>query len=413
MMDCRTFALLLDTPETEWTDQQRQEMEAHVKACPDCAMLYAMRREMRQMDDETQPPAGFTASWQQKIRREAQAMSEKKGTRFPWKRAVAAVAAVAVLGIGTAAVYENNWGLSAPRSAASAKQYAAAEPAEYETAYDYDMAAEEAAPQMMYTAMDGGSAKMSAAGDIAYTTSTAAQNDAAKIIRTVNMTVKTLAYENDYQVIRDLTSQYGGHIESLSVSGDGTSGNLRRASFTLRVPSGQLDDFLNGARGVGTVSSYSESSDDVSENYHDIQTRLSTQQTKLQRLTELMAKAEDVSDLIELEDAVSETQYWIDHYTGQLRGYDSRVAESYVYLNLQEMSSAAAAETKELTLGERISNAVSASLETAGEVLQALVIFLVAALPWIIALAAVILVLCVVVRRRRARKNAAKQKTEE
>ena len=179
---------------------------------------------------------------------------------------------------------------------------------------------------------------------------------------------------------------------------------MRRASFTLRIPSERLDEFIGGAKGVGKVSSYSESSEDVSESYYDTENRLNTQRVKMERLTELMKKARDITDLIELENAISDTQYWIDYYTGSLRGYDSKVNDSYVYVNLRELSAADSIEVKSLTLGERIASAVKVSLETAGDVLQALVIFLIAALPWIAALAVVIIVIRLIVRRRKHKK---------
>ena len=47
MMDCRTFALLLDTPEREWTAAQREQMENHAEMCADCAALLAAKRHGR------------------------------------------------------------------------------------------------------------------------------------------------------------------------------------------------------------------------------------------------------------------------------------------------------------------------------------------------------------------------------
>ncbi|MBQ9197064.1 MAG: DUF4349 domain-containing protein [Clostridia bacterium] len=405
MMDCRTFALLLEKPEEEWTREERQELDAHAAGCRDCAMLLAMRREMRAMDEETEVPAAFSVSWRNVIDMEAQKKMNGKISSFPWKRALAGVAAVAVLAIGTTVTYLDNQSNSYRYTAG--KQYASYESSDYDVEpAEY----EEAAPML---AASGAVSEKRAVSDSAMysTTSTADAGaaQAAKVIRTVNFTIQTRDYENDYEAIRQLTADLGGRVESLNSSGDGTSSSLRRANFTLRIPSDRLDEFISGARGVGKVSSFSESSDDVSESYYDTQSRLNTQRVKLERLTELMQKAEDVSDLIELENAISDAQYWIDYYTGSLRGYDSRVSDSYVYVNLREMSSASAAETKELTLGERILNAIGASLETAAEVLQALVIFLVAALPWFAALAVVIVLVRLIVRRRKARK----QKKEE
>lgn len=399
MMDHKDFALLLDTPETDWTLEEKRAMEEHAASCADCAMLLAMRREMRAMDADEQTPPSFSSSWRDAIQKEDRKMNGKI-LQFPWKRTLAGVAAAAVVLVGTTATFLNNRN----------------KPTNYKTSASYDTYIAE-------DGYDGGSYYADRAAGMgmnaAFTTAAEAveyeMDEApaaaegvrqAKIIRTVNFTIRTKEYQADYEALRELTARLGGRIESLSTSGDGTVNSLRRASFTLRIPSDKLDEFIGGARNVGSVSSYSESSQDVSDSYYDMQTRLDTQKAKLQRLTELMAKAEDVADLIELEDAISDTQYWIDYYTGQMNGYDSRVSDSTVYVELRELSTAEPVEVRGQTLGERIESALADSFELVGEFLQALVVFLVAALPWLAGLTVIILVIRALVKHHKKAKKA-------
>ena len=399
MMDHEKFALLLDTPETEWTPDEKRAMEEHAASCADCAMLLAMRREMRAMDEEAAVPVSFSSSWRDEIQKEERTMNGKI-LQFPWKRTLAGVAAAAVVLVGTTATFLSN------RDTTSVKQNTSS--AYYDTYIE-----EESYDGGNYAAKSAGGMAMNAAFTTAATAEyemdaapTAEGVREAKIIRTVDLTIKTKEYQADYEALRELTARLGGRVESLSTSGDGTANSLRRATFTLRIPSDRLDEFISGARGVGSVSSYSENSQDVSDSYYDMQTRLDTQRAKLQRLTELMAKAEDVSDLIELEDAISDTQYWIDYYTGQMNGYDSRVSDSTVYVKLQELSTAEPVEVRGQTLGERIQSALAESLELVGEFLQAMVVFLVAALPWIAGAAVILLGIRALVRHHKKVKRA-------
>ena len=402
MMDCRTFDLLLDVPETEWTPQQREEMEAHAAHCPECAALLAIRREMQAMDGEEALPDTFSASWRKAIFEEENTMS-KSAKHFNWKRALAVAAAVVLVCVGTTVTYLNEHGGSArsnsylPKENGRAVQY---ETYEYEGAAAYDYGA---------GAVAGGYTMSSKA--VPEPTTAEAQQE--KIIRTVNISLRTQQFEQDYEALRQLAADCGGRVESLSMTGDGSTYSLRNASLTFRIPSARLDSFISGARGIGTVSSYNESSDDVSANYHDIRTRLETQQAKLERLTQLMERADNVEDLIELENAISDAQYWIDYYTGQLNSYDSRVADSYVYVSLRELSSASAADDKQLSLGERIVNAIEASIEALGEVAQSFVVFLIAALPWLVILTVVIVAVRLAVRSARRRRREKKAKAED
>ncbi len=376
MMDHEKFALLLDTPEADWTPEEKRAMEEHAASCADCAMLLAMRREMRAMDAEEQMPPSFASSWRDELQKEEHKMNGKI-LQFPWKRTLAGVAAAAVVLVGATATFLNN--RNGTPSSVSYKQ--SSDYAVVEDGYDGGYYAQRAAGMGM---------------NAAYTTAETMEYGMNRLC----------AFPRFYEALRELTARLGGRIESLSTSGDGTANSLRRATFTLRIPSDRLDEFISGARNVGSVSSYSENSQDVSDSYYDIQTRLETQKTKLQRLTELMAKAEDVSDLIELEDAISDTQYWIDSYTGQLKGYDSRVSDSTVYVKLQELSTAEPVEVRGQTLGERIESALTESFELVGEFLQALVVFLVAALPWAAGAAVILLVIRALVRHHKKVKKA-------
>ena len=127
-----------------------------------------------------------------------------------------------------------------------------------------------------------------------------------KIIRSASFTLKTAAYDADLESLQQLTASVGGRVEYLSSSGDKKSGQLRRASLTLRIPSSRLDEFLAGAEQIGDVTAMTQEMEDVSGSYYDIQSRLETQQEKMKRLQSLMASAQDVSDLIEIESAIAE-----------------------------------------------------------------------------------------------------------
>ena len=191
-------------------------------------------------------------------------------------------------------------------------------------------------------------------------------------------------------------------MESLNVYGDVLSGETRYAHFTLRVPAEKLQEFICEANTVCAATAYSEYMQDVSADYYDVQTRLETQRAKLARLNELLSQATDMSDLIEIESAISDTQYQIDRYMGQLNHFDSKVNYSYVYVSLQELSDADAVELPDVTLGERIANAVKESVQGLCEFAEATAVFAVAALPWCAVLAVIVIVIKMV---RRAKKK--------
>ena len=119
MMDCKAFALLLDTPWEKLTQAQRDEMEQHAAQCPDCALALQIQRDMQGMDADETVPEAFSQGWRTMIREEERRMNEQnEKRRFPWKRALATAAAVIFVAGGTAISTLNGWGMESGKPAA-------------------------------------------------------------------------------------------------------------------------------------------------------------------------------------------------------------------------------------------------------------------------------------------------------
>ena len=192
-------------------------------------------------------------------------------------------------------------------------------------------------------------------------------------------------------------------MENLYQYGDVESGDTRTASLSVRVPSESLDAFLAGMEGVGRVVDRSESVTDMTVQYTDNQTRLDTLYAKMERLNQLMAQAQEVSDLIELETAIADTQYEIERYETSQRDIDRRVDMSAVNVTLLEESPAQSATAEDIGLGERLGAALNASLKWLGGFLRNMLVFVTMILPVAVPVAAVVAVTWWIVRRRRSR----------
>ena len=130
----------------------------------------------------------------------------------------------------------------------------------------------------------------------------------------------------------------------------------------------------------------------------------------MDRLNELLEKAETVEDLISIESAIADTQYSIDSYETRQRTIDRQVDMSEVDVYLREDSPVEV--TSEMSLGERISRAFQTSVEDFGQFLRNMLVFIVMALPamgLIAAAAVVILLIC----RAKKKKTKAKETNEQ
>ena len=241
----------------------------------------------------------------------------------------------------------------------------------------------------------------------------------AKIIYTADMELETREYDQAVAALDRLVEETGGYYESRSSYSYGT---YRSADMTVRVPAERYLDFCGRTGELAHRTRMSEDTQNVGEAYYDVEARLTTQRTKLERLQELLAKAESMEDIIALESALSETELQIEYLTGDLRRYDALIDFSTVTIHLQEVYKLSSEEEVPMSFGQRLGSAFAAGLrrgvDGAEDLLIAFARNWVAVLVWIVVIAAAIAVL----RRRkvslpmlRRRKKTAEdaEKTED
>lgn len=387
MMDCEKLnqcleAYLEDTLE----EAQVGEIQQHLANCPDCACLVQMCRDLK--TEEGEVPESFSSSWRQQIRKEEK-MENKQQKRKSLRSLLAVAAAVVFIVGGTlitrdrpavSSVQEKNatTSVTAPTAANGAVMY--------KSAAVNDMAVEESAPMMM---------RSTSAAD----TATGSTQTQPMLIKRVDMTIKTMHFDTVVDNIQQLTEASGGRVDYYSQYGDHTQNALRNASFTLRIPADKVDSFVESAEMTGNITSYSSYVEDAGDRYYDLAARLETQQKKMERLQALMEQATDVSDLIEIESSIADTQYLIDLYTGQMQGIEDDVAYSTVTVYVQEIR---VVETREATLGERIGAGISDMASSALRFLEDALIFIVSVLPWVAGVA-VIVVIVIIIRKKKSK----------
>jgi hypothetical protein len=161
-----------------------------------------------------------------------------------------------------------------------------------------------------------------------------------KLIYRANISIQTTDFEEAIDGINKLISECGGYIES-SESDNGSyysQGSYHRAYICVRVPSDKYRQFVDGVNGNCYVTNINESVEDVGLAYYEIEGRLRTLYTKQERLNELLSQAITMGDIIDLENALADTEWQIDMYKSNLNRYDSLINYSTVNLNIEQVS---------------------------------------------------------------------------
>jgi hypothetical protein len=131
--------------------------------------------------------------------------------------------------------------------------------------------------------------------------------------------------------VREIVKKHGGQIVADTVTDDGGSTG---ATFTIRVPSKGSDVFLDELGGVGAVRSRQVTARDIGKEYHDAQIYLRNLEAALKRYEEILAKANDVKQILEIEREMTRIRSQIDHVKGDLRWMKDRAARATIYVTI-------------------------------------------------------------------------------
>ena len=370
-MKCETFENYLDGYlDGSLSELEQQAMQEHMQNCHGCRKRYEEQRllleELRHLDDGVRAPEGLVAGTMERIRRERQ---PRRRTRPYWIGGGIAAALCLTLALGTFLGGAMNATSSAPQtplmnmaattemgwdSAGGGESYA-----ETEETVEAPAEAPAAPAPNAAMAMDAGAAADDAAADGTAARSAETPEYGLKIIREATIQMQTENYSEDMAALEELVTSMGGFITSREEWGSEQSAetgeNPRTLSLTLRIPSDQLDAFVEQAKQVGIVTASSISETDVTDQYTDTDRRLQAYQKQYDRVLEMMDQATTVEELIQIESELSRLEMEIESCQGTLNYWDARVNYSTVYIYVDEVRRAISANP---SLGERMRTAL-------------------------------------------------------
>ena len=323
----------------------------------------------------------------------------QKAIRFPGRR-VLEVAACAVLCGGIL------YGAARVGSLPSVALFSGGSGADTAAAYDaapelatYSMADAGASTYRTESAANPSGSTLLTTGNLE--SGTARTADSAKIIYTADLSIETKDYDQSLQQLNETLDDADGYMESSSEYTDSTD-NTRTLSLTLRVPEEAYSAFLGAAENVlGSVIRKSESADDVTTQYMDIEARLDSLTAQRSRLQELQSGADNLSDLLQIESSLSDVQYQIESYQSQLAWYAQQVDYCTVNITLDEVEILTTDSSFAARLADAAKNGWSNFIAGA----QAVVVFLMGAWPAIVIGAACGVVFYQVRHPRKKRPN--------
>lgn len=119
---------------------------------------------------------------------------------------------------------------------------------------------------------------------------------------------------------------FGGYVFSSDVY-------ETRGYFSLKVPVERFDSAINSAGGFGKITNQNVNTDDVTEQYYDLQSRIETKKILLNKYSEYLSRAKDVKELLEIERQINNITTELESMQGQLKRLNSLTNYSTININ--------------------------------------------------------------------------------
>ena len=216
-----------------------------------------------------------------------------------------------------------------------------------------------------------------------------------RIVYTATIEIVVEDFETMENKLRKLITQYEGYISASNTHV--AHRDHREGTWTIRVPVKSFDAFLEDAKTLGELRRTGVDSQDRTEEYYDVQAALETKRKTLDRFKKLAERHEgDLKHIREVEKDVERVQGEIDRLTGCIRLLDNLTSLTTVTLTAIEIKDYVPPEAP--TFGTEISCSFSQSITSLTFAGCKIVIFTVAAAPWLAVLLIVIVILRYVLR---------------
>lgn len=139
-----------------------------------------------------------------------------------------------------------------------------------------------------------------------------------KIIRNGSITLQVEKFSDAENSVNEFAKQFGGYVSNSFMMD-------YSCSLTIRIPSERFDEAMNAAGNLGEVKGRSINTQDVSEDFYDLKTRLETKKTMQKKLESYLASAKTIKDLLEIERQLNNVTSEIESMEGRLKRLSSQI----------------------------------------------------------------------------------------
>ncbi len=163
----------------------------------------------------------------------------------------------------------------------------------------------------------------------------------------LSLSVESGAFDTKLTQVRTLVESEGGYIAGTDAqAGPSTNpqdSTIRTGVISFMVPAAHFDATIDELSKVGKVQSEHITGTDVSAQYVDLNARLANAEAQHQAMLALLARAQNINDIIAVQNQIGQITAQIEQLKGQIKYLDDNTSYSQVAVTLTEAGAPAQA----------------------------------------------------------------------
>ena len=159
-----------------------------------------------------------------------------------------------------------------------------------------------------------------------------------RIVRTAELSVKVGkdGFPGAFERVSAIAAANGGYVTAANTSTIGGKGRARAGQLTLRAPVEKFDEVRRAVGQLGTIESESSTGEDVSGQLVDYDARLRSLQAQEDALRTLLAKAANVSEILQVQNSLFDVRQQIEQLQGQRTQLDQAASLATLRVSVYE-----------------------------------------------------------------------------
>jgi hypothetical protein len=155
-----------------------------------------------------------------------------------------------------------------------------------------------------------------------------------KIIKTAYLSIEVLNYQNGRKLIDSTLKLFSAYVVSENLQN--TESQISN-SINIKVPANQFEKLLTGLSKIAKkVDFQNVETQDVTEEYIDVQTRLTNTRKVEQTYLKLLKKTNSIEDILKIEQKLGEIRTDIESTEGRLKYLNHQVSYSSINLSVYQ-----------------------------------------------------------------------------